>query len=41
MRFLSSLNESFSHIQGHILLMEPLLPIKKVLIVQEEQQLGL
>jgi hypothetical protein len=34
------LNESFSHIRGHILLMEPLPPINKVFsfVIQEESQ---
>jgi hypothetical protein len=39
-QFLMGLNESFSHIRGQILLMEPLPPINKVfsLVIQEENQ---
>ncbi|KAE8734362.1 hypothetical protein F3Y22_tig00000773pilonHSYRG00309 [Hibiscus syriacus] len=39
-QFLMGLNESYSHIRGHILLMDPLPPISKVfyLVVQEENQ---
>ncbi|XP_041025357.1 uncharacterized protein LOC121265750 [Juglans microcarpa x Juglans regia] len=40
MRFLMGLNDSYSHIRGQILLIEPLPPINKVfsLVLQEEQQ---
>jgi hypothetical protein len=39
-QFLMGLNESFSHIRGQILLMDPLPPINKIfsMIVQEERQ---
>ncbi|XP_059446664.1 uncharacterized protein LOC132178232 [Corylus avellana] len=39
-QFLMGLNESFAHIRGQILLMDPLPPINKVfsLVVQEESQ---
>jgi len=40
LQFLMGLNESFSHVKGQILLMDPLPPINKVfsLVVQHEQQ---
>jgi hypothetical protein len=43
LQFLMGLNESFSHVRGQILLMDPLPPINKVfsLIVQEERQRGI
>lgn len=43
MKFLMGLNESYSHICGQILLMDPLPPINKVfsLILQEEHQRGI
>jgi hypothetical protein len=39
-RFLMGLNESFSHIRGQILLLDPMPPINKVfsLVLQEERQ---
>lgn len=39
-QFLMGLNDSFTHIRGHILLMEPMPPTNKILalILQEEQQ---
>jgi hypothetical protein len=42
-QFLMGLNESFSHIRGQILLLDPLPPMNKVfsLVLQEERQRGL
>lgn len=39
-QFLMGLNDSFTRIRGHILLMEPMPPTNKILalILQEEQQ---
>jgi hypothetical protein len=39
-QFLMGLNETFSHIRGQILLIDPLPPINKVfsMILQEERQ---